>query len=39
VGEAVVAMNRIETSAREIDQIIGLIDEMAFQTNLLALNA
>ncbi|HQT60029.1 MULTISPECIES: PAS domain-containing methyl-accepting chemotaxis protein [unclassified Acidiphilium] len=39
VSEAVVAMNGIETSSREIDQIIGLIDEMAFQTNLLALNA
>ncbi|WP_201728628.1 methyl-accepting chemotaxis protein [Acidocella sp. C78] len=39
VGEAVAAMNRIEASSREIDQIIGLIDEVAFQTNLLALNA
>ncbi|CAG4918641.1 unnamed protein product [Acidocella sp. C78] len=39
VSEAVIAMNGIETSSREIDQIIGLIDEMAFQTNLLALNA
>jgi methyl-accepting chemotaxis protein len=39
VGEAVAAMNKIETSSREIGQIIGLIDEIAFQTNLLALNA
>ncbi|HQT60936.1 MULTISPECIES: methyl-accepting chemotaxis protein [unclassified Acidiphilium] len=39
VSEAVSAMNRIEASSREIDQIIGLIDEVAFQTNLLALNA
>ncbi len=39
VGEAVDAMTRIETSAREISQIIGVIDEIAFQTNLLALNA
>ena len=39
VGEAVEAMTAIETSAREISQIIGVIDEIAFQTNLLALNA
>ena len=39
VDRTIVAMNRIETSAREIAQIIGVIDEIAFQTNLLALNA
>jgi methyl-accepting chemotaxis protein len=39
VREAVAAMGKIETSAREITQIIGVIDEIAFQTNLLALNA
>jgi methyl-accepting chemotaxis protein len=39
VGRAVVAMGEIERSAREIVQIIGVIDEIAFQTNLLALNA
>ncbi|WP_245413789.1 methyl-accepting chemotaxis protein [Fulvimarina endophytica] len=39
VGRAVVAMKSIETSSREIGQIIGLIDEIAFQTSLLALNA
>ena len=39
VGRAVVAMHAIEASAREISQIIGVIDEIAFQTNLLALNA
>ncbi len=39
VGEAVAAMAVIEASAREIAQIIGVIDEIAFQTNLLALNA
>ncbi len=39
VGSAVVAMGEIEASAREISQIIGVIDEIAFQTNLLALNA
>jgi methyl-accepting chemotaxis protein len=33
------AMAEIETSSRQIGQIIGVIDEIAFQTNLLALNA
>jgi methyl-accepting chemotaxis protein len=39
VTDAVDAMSRIESSSREIGQIIGVIDEIAFQTNLLALNA
>ena len=39
VNDAVNAMGEIEGSAREIGQIIGVIDEIAFQTNLLALNA
>lgn len=39
VRQAVEAMNGIERSSREIGQIIGVIDEIAFQTNLLALNA
>ena len=39
VGEAVAAMSEIETSSKQIGQIIGVIDEIAFQTNLLALNA
>jgi methyl-accepting chemotaxis protein len=39
VKEAVTAMAEIEGSSREINQIIGVIDEIAFQTNLLALNA
>ena len=39
VKDAVSAMSEIEKSAREIGQIIGVIDEIAFQTNLLALNA
>ncbi|MHB8285968.1 MAG: methyl-accepting chemotaxis protein, partial [Caulobacteraceae bacterium] len=39
VRDAVSAMTGIEQSSREIGQIIGVIDEIAFQTNLLALNA
>jgi len=39
VREAVAAMGGIENSSREIGNIIGVIDEIAFQTNLLALNA
>ncbi len=39
VREAVGAMDGIAKSARQINQIIGVIDEIAFQTNLLALNA
>ena len=42
-GEAVqatiVAMERIDQASRQISEIIGVIDEIAFQTNLLALNA
>jgi len=39
VSRAVEAMGGIERSAREITQIIDVIDGIAFQTNLLALNA
>ncbi|HWU63974.1 MAG TPA: methyl-accepting chemotaxis protein [Ensifer sp.] len=39
VGNAVLAMQRIEHSSLQIGQIISVIDEIAFQTNLLALNA
>ena len=39
VRQAVEAMGRIEKSSVEINQIIGVIDDIAFQTNLLALNA
>ena len=39
VQYAVKAMGEIEQSSRQIGQIVGVIDEIAFQTNLLALNA
>ncbi|MDP1873226.1 globin-coupled sensor protein [Phenylobacterium sp.] len=39
VDRAVAAMGQIDGSSKEIGQIIGVIDEIAFQTNLLALNA
>jgi methyl-accepting chemotaxis protein len=39
VQRAVGAMGEITASSRRIEDIIGVIDEIAFQTNLLALNA
>lgn len=39
VRQAINAMSDIEKSSQQINQIIGVIDEIAFQTNLLALNA
>ena len=39
VRETVEAMGSIEASSKQISNIIGVIDEIAFQTNLLALNA
>jgi methyl-accepting chemotaxis protein len=39
VTDAVAAMNRIEEASKQIEQIIEVIDDIAFQTNLLALNA
>ena len=39
VNDAIAAMGRIEAGARQIEQIIEVIDSIAFQTNLLALNA
>jgi methyl-accepting chemotaxis protein len=37
--KAIAAMGKIEESSRQIGDIVGLIQEIAFQTNLLALNA
>ncbi len=39
VESAITAMDAISQSSKEITDIIGVIDEIAFQTNLLALNA
>jgi methyl-accepting chemotaxis protein len=39
VSRVVVTMGEINTSAKQISNIIGVIDDIAFQTNLLALNA
>jgi methyl-accepting chemotaxis protein len=39
VSEAIAAINGIEKSSKQISQIVGVIDDIAFQTNLLALNA
>lgn len=39
VHQAVAAMDEINSSSKQIADIIGVIDEIAFQTNLLALNA
>ncbi len=39
VRQAIAAMTSIEKSSKEVGDIIGVIDEIAYQTNLLALNA
>jgi methyl-accepting chemotaxis protein len=39
VGDVVITMAAINTSANKIADIIGVIDGIAFQTNILALNA
>jgi methyl-accepting chemotaxis protein len=39
VSQVVVNMDEINTASRKINEIIGVIDGIAFQTNILALNA
>jgi methyl-accepting chemotaxis protein len=39
VGQVVNTMGEIEASSKKINDIIGVIDGIAFQTNILALNA
>ncbi len=39
VEQAVEAMGRVSTSSLQIQEIVDLVDEIAFQTNLLSLNA
>ena len=39
VREAITSMNAMNESARQIEDIIAVIDGIAFQTNILALNA
>ncbi|KQQ45872.1 chemotaxis protein [Duganella sp. Leaf126] len=39
VGQVVQTMNAIDASSRKIEEIISVIDGIAFQTNILALNA
>ena len=39
VVQAITAIDKIEKSSRQIGEIVGMIEEIAFQTNLLALNA
>jgi methyl-accepting chemotaxis protein len=38
-NRAVSAMDKIEQSSKQVSEIVGLIQEIAFQTNILALNA
>lgn len=39
MGALIKAMSEITTSSKKIEEIISVIDDLAFQTNLLALNA
>lgn len=39
VNELVATMNAIDTDSRQVVEIIGVIEDIAFQTNILALNA
>lgn len=39
IQQLITAMNEISVSSKKIEEIINVIDDIAFQTNLLALNA
>ena len=39
IAQVVNTMNGLQSSSREIGEIVGVIDSIAFQTNILALNA
>ncbi len=39
MGQAIASVEAIEASTRRMDEIVGVIDGLAFQTNILALNA
>jgi methyl-accepting chemotaxis protein len=39
MAEAIASVEAIQSSARRMDEIVGVIDGLAFQTNILALNA
>ena len=39
VNDAVAAMSQIDASARQVTEIIEVLNDISFQTNLLALNA
>ena len=39
MNEMVLAMNKISTTAEDIERVIKVINDIAFQTNILALNA
>ncbi|MBU4610521.1 HAMP domain-containing protein [Achromobacter sp. GG226] len=39
VGQVVTTMREIASSSQKVEEIVGVIDSIAFQTNILALNA
>ena len=39
MGSAIASVEAIESSTKRMDEIVGVIDGLAFQTNILALNA
>lgn len=39
VGQVIATMNNIKVSSQKIEEIISVIDDIAFQTNILAFNA